>query len=212
MEWLAVLLVVLAVSVDGVAVGAAYGFQRVRVPGRSLAIIGTISNLLALLAVSGGRLLSVRFSAHAAARVGAAVFFVLGVWYLLKGVAARGDPGGAGGGGAERRSLLRLHLKSLGLVIQVLQDPQTADLDRSGRLEPREAALLGFSLALDALAAGFALALTGQGLLFAAVVGPAQVLMLYAGSLLAQRAPRRGGVMSYLPGGILLMVGLLRLI
>lgn len=175
--WLAALLV-LAVSADGVAVGAAYGLRGIRIPWSSLAIVGLASNLAALLAVGGGRFLTAWLSPRGAARLGAVILLILGVWYLLR--------------------------------------PQTgvaADLDRSGRLDWPEAAILGLSLALDAVAAGVGLALTGQGMLFAALVGPVQALAVSLGRVLAHRmGPRRGtGVIDHLPGGILVVIGLLRL-
>ncbi len=211
MAWLAALAVAVAVSVDGLAVGATYGLRRIRVPAGSLVIIGTVSALLVAAATAGGSRLAGVLGAGTAARLGASLFLLLGLgltwraWRQGGRPAADADP---------RAPLMFLRVRPLGLIIQILQDPRAADLDRSGRLEGLEAVALGLTLALDAVAAGLGMALNEGGFLFAALVGPVQVALVSLGAGLGGRAADgvRSRLMDFAPGGILLVVGLLRLI
>ncbi len=207
MAWLAALAVAVAVSVDGVAVGASYGLRRIRIPAGSLAIIGAVSSLLvAGVTVTGGWLAAL--SPVAAARLGGALLVLLGAW-----AAWRARIQGRAAVPADR-PLLLLRLRPLGLIVQIWRDPGLADLDRSGRLEGVEAAALGVSLALDAVAAGLGMALNGGGFLLAALVGPLQVLFVLLGVRLGGRAGRGRPwrLAEYAPGTLLVAVGLLRLL
>ena len=48
--------------------------------------------------------------------------------------------------GAHPQVLARQRLRSLGIAVQVLQEPAYADRDHSGIIEPKEALLLGVAL------------------------------------------------------------------
>lgn len=113
------------------------------------------------------------------------------------------------------RSLIRIELRRLGLVICVLRAPQAADMDRSGTISASEAVLLGAALSLDALGAGFGAAMVGfpalpSSLLIAASSG----VFLLAGLRFGRKfAARFGGAkaVSVLPGLILIATGIARL-
>lgn len=214
MGWLAALAVAVAVSVDGSMVGATYGLRRIRIPAGSLAIIGAVSGLLVGAAMAGGGWLAGVLGGAAAARLGAALFLALGLGLTWRAWRQEGSGGRGPSAALPEAPLVLVRLRPLGLIIQIWRDPPAADVDRSGRLEGLEAAALGFILALDAVAAGLGMALNGGGFLFAALVGPVQVAFVSLGARLGARAAGevRSRVMDFAPGGILLVVGLLRLI
>ena len=60
-----------------------------------------------------------------------------------------------------RKTLVKIEIKSIGLVINVLKKPTAADLDNSGSITGIEAFILGIALSLDAFGAGFGAALLG---------------------------------------------------
>ena len=119
-------------------------------------------------------------------------------------------------GSPSLRSVVRIELRRLGLVICVLRAPQAADMDRSGTISASEAMLLGIALSLDALGAGFGAAMVGfpalpSSLLIAAASG----MFLLAGLSFGRKfAVRFGGAkaVSVLPGLILIATGIARLI
>ncbi len=226
----------MAVSLDGVAVGAAYGAVRLLIPVASLVLVGVSAAVLALAGglagVTGGVL-----AAGRARTMGALLLLVLGVLHLARarrltrgewsGRRGRGDgaPAAAGadaGGGAapfyaEPRLLLRVRL--LNLAVHVVLEPETADVDRSGRLEAGEALLVGLSLGLDGAAAGLAAGMAEAGsTLFLAgfplLVGVFQVAALACGWRLGRRRlpPPLAAGFGYLPGAALVGLALARLL
>ncbi|MBT2292223.1 manganese efflux pump [Paenibacillus albidus] len=70
------------------------------------------------------------------------------------------------GGGAVlqepgKAAVFSLELRRLGIVVQILRTPSSADMDASGSISSTEAMVLGIALSLDAFGAGLGAALLG---------------------------------------------------
>jgi putative sporulation protein YtaF len=82
------------------------------------------------------------------------------------------------GAGLEPVPVLKMHFGRL--VIQILKEPHTADMDMSGTISGLEACLLGVSLAVDSLGAGVAVAMLGFEIAVTALfVGVGHLLAIY---------------------------------
>ncbi|ASA20337.1 manganese efflux pump [Paenibacillus donghaensis] len=62
---------------------------------------------------------------------------------------------------APKAAVFSLELRHLGIVVQILRTPSSADMDASGSISAVEAMLLGIALSLDAFGAGLGAALLG---------------------------------------------------
>lgn len=108
-------------------------------------------------------------------------------------------------------AVLTLEIKKLGIVIQILRSPQTADVDSSGSISAGEALLLGSALSLDAFGAGLGAAMVGlEPWLTALSIMLASGLFLAAGLRFGFRfsGGKRMKLLSVLPGTLLLLIGL----
>lgn len=238
--WSAVALA-FALSVDGLAVGVAYGMRRIHVPGRSLLIIGLCSAMCFFVAMTLGQWIAGVVGLRTPRLMGAAILVGLGLWNIGKSWLDRRDEEIAASSGDVRddvynpgdgrdeviartasapeaaavdfSTLLRIHIRGLGIVVQVLREPGRADMDRSGAIDAGEAFVLGAALGLDALAAGFGAALIGFRLSAVAVVAAAQLLLTWLGLRLGRDYGARwlGKRGFYVPGVILILIGLLQL-
>ncbi|WP_342565374.1 manganese efflux pump [Paenibacillus sp. FSL R7-0345] len=70
-------------------------------------------------------------------------------------------PAEAGEAGPQQAAVFSLELRHLGVVIQILRTPSSADMDSSGSISSMEAMILGIALSLDAFGAGLGAALLG---------------------------------------------------
>ncbi|KUP26011.1 manganese efflux pump [Paenibacillus sp. DMB5] len=70
-------------------------------------------------------------------------------------------PADAGEAGPQKSAVFSLELRHLGVVIQILRTPSSADMDASGSISSMEAMILGIALSLDAFGAGLGAALLG---------------------------------------------------
>jgi len=214
------ILMAIALSLDGFGVGLAYGLRRIRIPFGSMGVIALCTVFAMGISMLFGRWLVLWLDFFPARYLGAGILLALGAYQLLKAVrnsqvkdelaetvpaiaAVRTTPA--------YEPILQLRL--LGLVIQVLRSPDLADMDGSGGISLRESILLGSALAMDAFASGIGAALTGMTLSVIGLVALTQLGMLRLGQKMAGKIPEGLlGKAELLPGTVLIMVGLGKLI
>ncbi len=209
--WIVSLLVALAVSFDGLGVGISYGLRRIRFSALSLLIICFISGLSAWIGLGAGGLVASVMANRLARGIGALVFVAIGFWVLLESWLQL-LPGREEGEGL--RLLTRFRIRSLGVIVQVLREPEAMDLNRSGIIEPLEAGALGLVMALDAMGIGLATGLSGAVPPFLPVaVALAKLAFLKGGEALGKGylASVLRGKLSVLPAVILIILGLARI-
>jgi putative sporulation protein YtaF len=227
------LLLALAVSLDGFGVGMTYGLRQIRIPARSVCIISCCSGIVILLSMTIGYGLIRWIPPHAASVIGAAILMAIGIWTLVRFV--RGEAyaeqsretagkSSAGAGQASgtvtsakpaQWSVWKLEIRQWGIVIQVLRTPVVADVDRSGTITAGEAFLLGSALSLDAFGAGIGAALVGfPPLLTSICIAGACGMFLWLGTRAGNRAAGLKWMkpMAVLPGIILILMGLSKLL
>lgn len=215
-----------AVSLDGFGVGVTYGLRKIRIPFLSVFIIACCSGLIIWLSMQAGGWIGNYISESTASLIGASILIAIGCWALIQLVRTKGSDTSAEGGlqggepariaaAVEAAQLLKLELKQLGLVIQILRTPQAADVDRSGTISSSEAVMLGVALSLDAFGAGLGAALLGlPSLLTPLIIAAAGALFLVVGTRIGLRFAAKKGmhVLSYVPGILLIMIGIMKLL
>ncbi|MDA8097328.1 MAG: sporulation membrane protein YtaF [Clostridia bacterium] len=201
MELLALLVFGVALSLDGFAAGLAYGLQRIQLPFRSLIIICLTSGVAISISIGVGYAAAQVMAPELARVLGGILLIFLGIWILSQALRR-----------ITRRTLC-IRIPPFGMVIQVLFEPLDADMDQSGTICSREALILGIALALDAFAAGFAIALSGLHSIFVPLFVTAGLfLLINLGILLGQRTSDvLSEKVNLLPGCLLIMLGMFRL-
>lgn len=210
MELIAVILFALAVSADGFVAGIAYGINKIRIPLFSLVVIALASACAVTISMICGKGLASILPDFVASAAGALILLVIGIYFLLR--ACREKIAGLEGNGED--PLVILNIRSLGIIIHILKEPSSADLDASGEISAREAFFLGFALALDALGAGIGVAMAGFNILFTAIaVGMLKFILINSGIIIGRviRHERWKTVSSVIPGMIFITIGILEL-
>lgn len=232
-------LLALAVSLDGFGVGVMYGLRKIRIPFVSIVIISICSGLVIFASMQIGVYIAKFLSPSAASVTGAVILIGIGLWAVVqmwrqrpesdspeagsdtvpqgtetREVHAAGrsvEPQALAGG---IRTVLRIEMKRIGLVIEILRTPSLADVDRSGYISSSEAVLLGAALSLDAFGAGIGAAFIGFApLATAAVIALASGLFITTGLRvgLTYADTRWLQRLSVLPGCMLIAMGILKL-
>jgi len=187
-----VILLALAVSIDGLGVGIACGLGKVKLPVLSLFLMGVASGSAVLISMTAGKLVSVLLNSSFTVWLGGLLLVGLGLWMLwqLRGAKSR-----------------------VGLL-GLLDNPSRADSDQSGSISAKEALVLGIALALDAFSAGFGAALAGfPPLITGLTVAVAQVVLVALGSELGDLASGTKWIkhINVFPGLIICILGLLKI-
>lgn len=202
-----------ALSLDSLGVGVAYGLRRIRAPWSLYLIVTLCAGGLMALSMGLGRQLSAYLDPGLARRAGGCILIAVGLWQLYQGRQGfRRGPAGPGRAPVPR-PVLRLGLPPLGLVAQILVEPAAADVDLSGHIDVPESMVLGLALGLDSLAAGLGLAMSGVSLALVPLVAlscaaSVRIGLAAAGLPIMDSLVRRAFA---LPGVLLVFLGVLRL-
>lgn len=210
MDLVMIVLFAMAVSADGFVVGLSYGCSRIRIPFLSLVVIAASSALAVTASMLMGQGMLLLFSQKASV-IGAILIMLVGIYFILNGFRSRI----ASIETDDEEPLLSFSVRFLGIIVQILKEPNTADMDASGEISIREAFFLGLALALDALGAGVGVAMTGFSILYTAIaVGMIKFIVVNTGMCLGKRIDSKPlrTLSAWIPGLVLLMIGFMELI
>lgn len=217
-------LLAFAVSIDGFGAGMAYGLRNIRIPLKSVSVIALCSGIAMLLSMHISAVFVALLPIKVANGIGSTILIGIGVWALFSGQASkngeplmhdnRGNDLDTGNEQGASQEVLSFEIKQLGLVIRILKKPTIADMDRSGTITVGEATLLGCALSLDAFGAGLGAAMIGLPVWSTAVlIALMSALFLLSGLQVGLRFRRAMWLrrLHYVPGALLIMMGLSRL-
>ncbi len=196
----------MALSLDSLGVGISYGLQKIKISPTALAVICCCCAAVLAFSMLVGQLLTKIIAVETVKLLGAGLLIGLGTFSLIKGlIEVFQQPEGP---------ILRLNVNSLGIVIQVLKEPASADRDRSGVVTGREAFLLGLALSMDSFGAGIGAALLGLDIFWTSIcVGICAFAFISLGERIGRQlgAVQKYQKMALLPGMILICIGISRL-
>lgn len=199
--YMGLLLLVIAVSLDGFGVGVTYGMKKTKVPLAALFIIMLCSGIVVLLSMTIGDVLKTFISPNHATMIGGLILIFLGLFSLFNLVRSN----------TTKTDTEINNDKRLNRFRAVLSTPDRADLDASGIISPGEAFLLGMALALDAFGAGLGAAIIGYSPWITAVsVAFMSGIFLFCGIQIGLLLIKNKHMqkLSYLPPIILISLGL----
>ncbi|HWJ80241.1 MAG TPA: sporulation membrane protein YtaF [Niallia sp.] len=207
---ISLLLLAIAVSIDSFSVGLTYGLRKMKLPLKSILIIASCSGLTLLMAMLLGHLITKIFSPSLAESIGGIILILLGAWIIYQFF----NPVREKETVKEEKNIINLEIKSLGIVINILKKPLTADFDKSGTITGLEAVMLGFALSLDAFGAGIGASMLGYSPLYLtlAVIFMSTTFVslgILSGNFLSEKS--RMDKFSFIPGLILIVIGIIKL-
>lgn len=206
-----VLLLGIAVSIDGFVAGVAYGLKNIRMPLASLGIVGIVACLCTALAMGMAYMIGRFIHTDIAIALGSLLLILLGLWSLFQQYLTKNVVSYEMDGEITARKLTF----SLGrLVVSIMAKPETADVDKLGVISPLEAVFLGLAVGADAMVGTFAAALMGPLPLYTPfVIGIIHMVCIAGGyhstrKYVPEKLKRK---FPYLPGTLLIILGLIRL-
>lgn len=204
------LLLSLSLSLDAFFVGITYKLRGILIPLRSKCLMLLFSFVYAGVALYLGKMLSGLVPEGLSEIFESLIIASIGLWTLIKALLPQRrkkprDP---------KKPLFQCFLKSLGITILILKEPEQGDLNRDHHIDLKESLLLGFALSMDAIGAGIGSGLGGSmGLFFPFCVALCQMVFLSLGAVFSRKVLTRlpvsektAGVVS---GLLLLLVAVL---
>ncbi|MFE8696975.1 sporulation membrane protein YtaF [Cytobacillus sp. FJAT-53684] len=207
MQLVTLLILAFAVSLDSFSVGLTYGIRKMHIPLKSIGIIACCSAIALMLAMMIGRISTQFLSPSFAERLGGIILICLGAWVLYQFF----RPEKAKDVLPHEKTIVNFEIKSLGLVINILQKPMSADFDKSGTITGIEALMLGVALSLDAFGAGVGAAMLGYSPYYLALaVAIMSSLFVFMGLKVGSFFSNSSWVQkcSFIPGVLLILIGI----
>jgi len=148
--------IAVSISIDAFAVSFAYGCKKIQIPLLSMGIINLICTTVIGLSFLFGTALVQYILEWFAVGLAFTILLIIGLTKLFDSIT---------------KSIIRKHTQfnkeiklsifNFKLVTRIYADPETADIDVSKSISPREAVVLAVSLSLDGLAVGLGAAIIG---------------------------------------------------
>ncbi|MCH1627295.1 sporulation membrane protein YtaF [Ferdinandcohnia quinoae] len=206
-QHVSLILLAFAVSLDGFSVGFTYGMRKIKIPFISIITIACCSALVLMISMGLGQSIASFLSPLIAEKIGGVVLVLIGAWVLYQFFRTTAQTTEVN----EEKLLVKVEIKSLGLVINILKKPMVADFDKSGTITGLEAFMLGLALSLDAFGAGIGAALLGLSpWIMAVIVAIMSSLFLFIGMKSGTFFSKIKWVQkfSFLPGILLIVIGI----
>jgi putative sporulation protein YtaF len=159
------LILAFALSLDSFSVGFTYGLRKMVLPLKSVLIIASCSAVSMLLSVSIGHGLEKVLSPSITASLGGIILILLGAGVLYQFFRPEKEKEKQ----EHEKTIINFEIRSLGLVINILKKPMSADFDKSGVITGIEALALGFALSIDSFGAGIGAAMLGYSPIYLAL-------------------------------------------
>ena len=209
--WLQLIILSVALSIDGFGVGVSLGMRGMKIPLKSIVVISICSAISLGVAMLIGEFISQHVSQGAAEKTGGFILIFLGLWLVLQFFKKEKDTNETQ---SKEKMIFNFEIKSLGVVISILQKPTDVDFDKSGTINGVEALVLGIALSLDAFGAGIGAAMIGiSPFILAAAIGLMSSIFIWSGLQSGKILSKSKLVknLSFLPGILLIIIGILKL-
>lgn len=207
---------VIALSMDSLGIGVSYGIRKIRLSPISILIVSLISILFASMSVWLGNFISIIFSERVTSFLSIIILIIMGIFIIKKGFEKEDDSSIENDHLERSNKIYTFFIKSLGITINVIKTPSYCDLDKSLKIEPKEALYLGIALSIDSIGAGIAISsLSIYAYLFPVLIMLFQLIFLTGGILFGRKLNLKSldeTKISILSGSILILIGFLRMI
>lgn len=205
---LSLLMLAFAVSLDNFSAGFTYGLRKMKIPIKSVIIIGICSGFSLFIACLFGNILQSFLEPTFANRFGGVILILIGIWVLYQFFRQEKEENDT-----SEKVVLNLEIRSLGVVINILKKPTSADFDNSGTINGIEAFMLGVALSLDAFGAGIGASMLGYAPIHLSIsVAVMSILFVAVGLKLGKMFSHLNWMqkISFLPGILLILIGLFK--
>lgn len=209
--WFQLVILSVALSIDGFGVGVSLGMRGMKIPFKSIVVISICSAVSLGVAMLIGEFISQHVSEGAAEKTGGVILILLGFWLVFQFFKKEKDTLETQ---SKEKIIFNYEIKSLGVVISILQKPTDVDFDKSGTINGVEALVLGIALSLDAFGAGIGAAMIGiSPLILAAAIGFMSSIFIWSGLQSGKILSKSKLVknLSFFPGVLLIIIGFLKL-
>lgn len=207
---LAALLLALSISMDSFGIGISYGIKKIKLTKVSLLIIFLMSIGSLLVTWLTGQFIVSVISIYTAKIVCSLLLIILGIFIFTHALFDYFYPMQE-----EERLVKKLRIKSLQIIVNIIREPSSSDMDHSGFIDVKEALYIGAALSIDTLSVGLAGVIYGLNLMpFALYTVIMNITFLKTGEFIGKHTAKQilEDKLKFLSGTIIIVMGILKLL
>lgn len=204
------ILVVLISNLDIFLVGISYGTKKIKIPFTSNFLIGIITGLGTMGSIYSGKLFSSFLSPSLRVKIGGLIILGVGLW-LLRSERKKENIETQFNSKTADFSMVIPKSSFITKIKRILDNPFVADMDFSGNISLKEAFLLGWAMALNNMANGLGIGISGVSPILAGITTMSiSIFAIWLGMKfgLRKRNKRMGKVSGIMAGVLLCLIGI----
>lgn len=182
------LILALALSIDAFGIGVSYGIRKINFKITSLFVISFIAFLFSSVSIFFGSIIASIFSDKITSFISILILVMLGLFIIKKALDDNEEEKKLPSIDKEHKNICSVFIKSLGITINIIKTPYICDIDKSLKIEPKEAFFLGIALSLDSIATSiYVSSFKSYSLLFPIFIVIFQLTFLLLGTFLGKK-------------------------
>ncbi len=182
----------LCVSIDSLGIGITYGLKNTRISNIAKLMLFMFSIFVTTVSLLLGNIISSVFTSYISNFIGCLLLCFMGVWIIFQSL--KKDKNITEKQykkysiDLNKKTIAEFFIKSLGITIQIIRNPNYSDLDKSNNIDCKEAFFLSIALSLDSIGVGIGSSIIGfNSLLFPILVASFQLMFLSLGRICGVR-------------------------
>jgi len=214
---IAITILSLSLSLDALGVAISYGMKNVRITILPKVMLFLSSMICSYIGVLVGNIILKSLGIHNAKIIGIICMIMIGLWMLSKSRDKQASIEDSFKNIAEKeKKLLEFAIKSIGITIMVIKNPVKGDIDNSGRIDVKEAVMLGIALNIDAAMGCMGSVMAGLPFTWMPIfIATAQLISIQLGGWLGKKISNKrqfnDKIVSLVPGIVLISLGIVKI-
>lgn len=203
-------LLALSLNLDSLSIGVSYGLKKIKIPFSALFIIVFMSVSSIGLSWYLGSIIFLYISSYFAKFISSILLITFGVTLFIQAKTNIHYQDYK-----EEVTIKRLKIKSLNIIIDIIRESSSGDIDNSGQIDIKEAIYIGIALSLDALTIGLSLAAYRINIFsFMIISGALNLTFITIGQLIGQYLGKitSENNLKLVSGFIIIILGLTKLV
>lgn len=202
------ILLAFCVSIDSLSIGLTYGLKNTKISFGAKLILFIISISVTSFSIFIGDSICKIFSSNISTAIGCILLCIMGLWIIVQSITNNKE---------KVKKEYHFFIKFLGITIQIIRDPSYSDLNKSNKIEGKEALYLGMALSLDSIGIGIGSSIIGlNSFVFPMLVAIFQLFFLSFGSCLGKKIKDISNIpeniWSIVSGVLLIFIGISKII
>lgn len=192
------------VSIDSLSIGLTYGVRNLKITFNAKVVLFIVSVFITTFSTILGFFICKIFSINFSNIIACLLLCLMGFWMILQAITSKKE---------KVKKEYSFFIKFLGITVQIIKDPNYSDLNKSNKIETKEAIYLGTALSLDSFGIGIGGSIIGLNtFLFPFLVASFQLLFITIGTYLGNKIKNISNIpeniWSILSGTLLILIGL----